>query len=200
MQALYIAENSIYKELLGEGNCWDVNRDATTYNGVEPIIAHPPCQDWCRLEHQHKTNHARKKLALIAVEQVRRWGGILEHPKDSKLWDAVGLPQPGRMKDEYGGWSACVNQIDFGHVAQKPSWLYIVRCQPIAPPPPSSRKGVRLWTPHKGDNKETPMDEVRKVCDHEQLKMSRKELRDHSPREFAQWLIAIAETAIPMGN
>ena len=208
VQALYIADNSIYKQLLGEGNCWDKHRDATTYAGAEPVIAHPPCQDWCNLSHLNKENPERKRLAIVAVEQVRRCGGILEHPKMSRLWEYAGLPLPGKTKDEYGGWTACVNQIDFGHVARKSTWLYIVRCQPIAPPPPSNKKGVLLWNSPKimkngsrcmtPDGKtyrvctQTKVSEIKKDCDEYQKKMTLAELRNHTPIEFAQWLISMA--------
>lgn len=41
-----------------------------------------------------------KALALWAVEQVRKFGGVLEHPKRSTLWPAAGLPEI-EERDEY---------------------------------------------------------------------------------------------------
>lgn len=36
-----------------------------------------------------------KELGLWCAEQVRKWGGILEQPAHSRLWEAAGLPRPG---------------------------------------------------------------------------------------------------------
>jgi hypothetical protein len=70
--------------------------------------------------------HQPAELGPIAVEQVRRWGGVLEHPKASRLWPACGLPMPGELPDAFGGRSAEVAQVAWGHRAQKDTWLYIV--------------------------------------------------------------------------
>jgi hypothetical protein len=32
-----------------------------------------------------------KNLGLIALEYIRRWGGVLEHPRGSKLWWGTGM-------------------------------------------------------------------------------------------------------------
>jgi len=42
--ALYVEPNSVYKRL--GLDCWDEKRDARTYRGPGPIIAHPPCARW----------------------------------------------------------------------------------------------------------------------------------------------------------
>ena len=67
----------------------------------------------------------------IAVEHVRKYGGVLEHPAGSKLWGACAMPPPGlwlnetRSKyaddaceaDAYGGYTIEVRQVEWGHVA-----------------------------------------------------------------------------------
>jgi hypothetical protein len=61
-------------------------------------------------------------------------GGVLEHPKRSKLWPILGLPAPGQ-RDEFGGWTLAVNQSWWGHRAEKATLLYIVGCEPSNLPP-----------------------------------------------------------------
>src|SRR5690606_33571108 len=73
----------------------------------------------------------QRDLALLAVEQVRTFGGVLEHPAGSLLWREAGLPPPESMfADQYGGRSYEVAQGDYGHVAPKLTWLYAVRLGP----------------------------------------------------------------------
>lgn len=64
--------------------------------------------------------------ALLAV---RTWGGVLEHPCDSKAWEAHGLLKPKRhagwqKADNQGGWTCYVEQGHYGHMSRKPTWLY----------------------------------------------------------------------------
>lgn len=60
---------------------------------------------------------------------------MLEHPADSKLWATCGLPLPGYPTDEYGGRTYEVQQVEWGHVTRKRTWLYCVRTGPIPHPP-----------------------------------------------------------------
>jgi hypothetical protein len=62
-----------------------------------------------------------------AVCQVQWWGGVLEHPAHSTLWKYMGLPKPGEAADDFdGGCTYEVCQVDWGHVARKRTWLYVV--------------------------------------------------------------------------
>lgn len=127
--ALYVDPRGPYPKMLGI-EPWDEVRDARGYAGPWPIIAHPPCGPWGRLRHMC---HGRgKDLGPIAVEQVRKWGGVLEHPAWSKLWEHCDLPKPGEAPDEFGGYTVLVNQVDFGHVARKATWLYLVGVPRVA--------------------------------------------------------------------
>ncbi len=67
-----------------------------------------------------------------ALANVRRCGGVLEHPAWSKAWEAYGLPIPmrsgGWFGDEQRGWSCYVEQGRYGHVAKKATWLYAFGC------------------------------------------------------------------------
>ena len=97
-------------------------------------MAHPPCRAWGKLFYFAKPRAGEKELGPFAANQVRRFGGVLEHPKDSKLWAAAGLPVPGQV-DAYGGWTLPISQHWWGHRAEKMTWLYIVGCKPQDIPP-----------------------------------------------------------------
>lgn len=126
VSVLFARSDSCYFELVSD--VWDVRRDARNYCGSNSVIAHPPCRGWGRLRHLAKPRHDEKALALFAVDQVRRCGGVLEHPMGSSLWDAAGLPMPGHQSDAFGGWTLLVEQGWWGHPAPKPTYLYIVGC------------------------------------------------------------------------
>ncbi|HLV66932.1 MAG TPA: hypothetical protein VKY73_14020, partial [Polyangiaceae bacterium] len=85
--ALYVDKLGCYPKMYGV-DCWDETRDARLYDGPHPVVAHPPCGPWSRLRHLYRGNE--HDCASRAVEQVRRWGGVLEHPAGSRLWDQCG--------------------------------------------------------------------------------------------------------------
>jgi len=126
--ALFVRADSVYKTLPGV-DPWDIERDARLWPGGCSVVAHPPCRTWGRLRHFANAPEGEHALALWAVEQVRQFGGVLEHPKASTLWPAAGLPTPG-ARDKYGGWTMPINQHCFGHRAEKATLLYIVGCEP----------------------------------------------------------------------
>ncbi len=82
--ALYVDPRGPYPKLLGPETCWDEARDARTYAGPWPVIAHPPCRNWGLLKHLATGDDS--DCAPRAVEQVRAFGGVLEHPARSSLW------------------------------------------------------------------------------------------------------------------
>ena len=121
---LFARRDSAYKNA-DVFDVYDIDRNALTYEGGSPVIAHPPCRAWGKLSHMAKPREGEKALALWAVGVVRKNKGILEHPNGSKLWKAAGLPR-GEEVDEYGGFTIEIDQYDFGHVAPKKTLLYIV--------------------------------------------------------------------------
>lgn len=123
---LFARADSVYKTMPG-CDVYDAARDARTWPGGCPVVAHPPCRGWGKLSYFAKPAAGELDLGPFAVDQVRRFGGVLEHPMHSKLWEAAGLPRPGQV-DAWGGWTLPISQHWWGHRAEKLTWLYIVGC------------------------------------------------------------------------
>jgi hypothetical protein len=174
---------SIYKAMPGL-DVWDADRDALNYQGPYPIIAHPPCRRWGCLRMNAKHTPEEKALGPWAVEQVRKWGGVLEHPRASTLWSHCGLPGPGRATDEFGGFSIDVEQHWWGHRARKRTWLYICGCRPADVPsfPIRFSHPPRVITNIHGLRAGMPgyRPEVTKAE------------REATPPAFASWLVELA--------
>lgn len=174
---LFARQDSIYKTL-PDCDVWDAERDARNWPGGCPVIAHPPCRAWGRLRTFAKPLPGERELALWAVEQVRQWGGVLEHPASSLLWPESNLPTPGR-RDEYGGWSLWVSQWWFGHKADKPTLLYIVGCEPEDAPPVPFKLGeaTHVIQSRKRQNYRPHVTKAE---------------REHTPLQMAEWLREVA--------
>jgi hypothetical protein len=140
VSVLFCRADSAYK---GDNrfDVWDAQRDALLFTGNNPVIAHPPCRAWGILSHMAKPRPGEKDLAPWAIGKVRENGGVLEHPKGSRLWKFLQLPEPDAMPDEFGGFSILIDQWDFGHVARKPTKLYICGLVGDLPPLPTARDG-----------------------------------------------------------
>lgn len=131
--ALYVTKGGCYFGLNGV-DPWDKERDARLYDGPYPVVAHPPCARWSNLAHIHKHRWpigADGGCFYAALDAVKTYGGVLEHPAGTLAWDAFGLPKP----QSTGGWtysfldegaSCCVDQGRYGHRARKRTWLYAV--------------------------------------------------------------------------
>jgi len=114
---------------------WTESRDARKYGGPYPVVAHPPCQLWtafaslnyARYGGEHNKPGNDGGCFASALESVRRYGGVLEHPAKSKAWKAYRLEKPsgeGWSKTNDGGWVCEVWQSAYGHKANKATWLY----------------------------------------------------------------------------
>ena len=131
--ALYVAAGGIYYDLEGV-EPWGEDRDARLYDGPWPVVAHPPCARWCRLAGLVEARYPHLKKGeddgcfASALDAVRKWGGVLEHPAFSDAFTAFGLPIPdprgGWQRGICGGWSCYVEQGRYGHPAKKATWLY----------------------------------------------------------------------------
>lgn len=195
--ALYVLPQGIYFRM-SDVDPWSKRRDARLYPGALPCVAHPSCGPWSR-SWAHACTRQDPALAPLAVEQVRQWGGVLEHPARSKLWEvedlALPLPLQRRyaaavrgtvpVRDDWGGFTVEVRQCDWGHRAEKLTWLYVVGMEPedveLPPwrPTPPGPGGIsaRGW----------------QKC---QMDMMSPVQRLATPPAFARWLVDLAARCI----
>lgn len=138
--ALYVEPDGIYSNL-PYVDPWDEARDARRYAGPHPVVAHPPCQRWGKFWHGSTRKPHQFKLGddggcfRAALSALRQFGGVLEHPADSKAWERFGLAKPKRGEGwalaAYGGpflshtWTCYVEQGHYGHTSRKPTWLLV---------------------------------------------------------------------------
>ena len=138
ISALFVQTGGVYFGLPGV-DPWDEARDARLYDGPWPVVAHPPCAVWSAMA---PINAARwgspidddGGLFASALDSVRRWGGVLEHPCASRAFAAHGLPRPlqrGWQATACGGWVCQVEQGHYGHPARKKTWLYAHGVDPL---------------------------------------------------------------------
>ena len=181
--ALCCAPKSVYHELPGV-ECYDRNRDARTFGGGMPVIAHPPCRLWSAFcSHQAKSDdpEAERALGVFCVEQVRRCGGVLEQPAHSRLWDKCGLPRPSTnwyYNSPEVGFSIEVSQFWWGDAREKSTWLWFYGISAAELP----TMPLRL-KPDGGDRRIWQL-------------MSSKNQRERTPRQFAEWLVEAARGSI----
>lgn len=181
---LFARADSVYKTL-PDCDVWDEARDARKWPGGCQVVAHPPCRLWGRLRQFAKAADpaAERQLAIDAVGHVRRFGGVLEHPEASTLWAHCGLPLPGRMPDAWGGYTIAIKQCDWGHRAEKWTWLYIVGVSvDDLPPFPEPREPTAVIRPRQHT---------------QHLPIVTKPEREHTPPELARWLVELARRCQP---
>ena len=82
--ALYVETNGAYSGR-PDVDPWDIERDARRYDGPHPVVAHPPCDRWCKMAPVNQARYGHKVgddggCFAAALAAVRRWGGVLEHP------------------------------------------------------------------------------------------------------------------------
>lgn len=135
--ALYVQRGGCYYGL-PHVDPWDQARDARTYAGPWPVVAHPPCERWGKFYAGGMAWRGEPKnlgddggCFATALAAVRAWGGVLEHPAGSLAWRTHHLMTPAArgwsVADWHGGWTCAVEQGHYGHEAQKPTWLYACR-------------------------------------------------------------------------
>lgn len=187
--ALYVATGGCYFGLPGV-DPWDEKRDARLYAGPHPVVAHPPCERWGRWAGQQLGQDGGCFAA--ALQAVRTWGGVLEHPEASAAWRLHGLATPPRAggwiaADRHRGWACCVEQGHYGHRARKATWLYAcgVRLPRLTWGPSEAKIGPR---PGRDPKRERRIGAVQRMCRRE---------RRATPIVFRDLLIAIARTVKP---
>lgn len=196
--ALFVLLDGPYSNIPGV-DLWDKSRDARLYTGPYPVIAHPPCARWGRYWSGGPSARQRRKLGDddgcfdAALRAVRKWGGILEHPEASHAWrwfDLVSPPKTGGWipADYEGGWTCCVEQGNYGHVARKATWLYV-----NGTTLPSLRWGKSNTSMKLDDGfhnaKERRQSISKKRCE----RLTHKQ-RAATPIEFRDLLISLAQT------
>lgn len=203
ISALFVETNGCYFNQ-PDVDPWDKSRDAKKYKGGNPVIAHPPCERWGRYwgggpmlagtENQKKLGDDDGCFEF-ALNAVRTYGGVLEHPEGSHAWRHFGLNLPPRHggwvnADFEGGFTCCVEQGAYGHRARKATWLYAFNSEL-----PSLKWG-------KADGKFNLLDEGyhskeernRKIKTGIVQRLSKKQ-RLATPIEFRDLLIKIAKSA-----
>jgi len=148
-------------------DCYDYKRDALTWPGGRPAIYHPPCRSWGKLAHFSKHQPGERWLATWAMHHVRGFGGVLEHPIDSKLWKEADCSSWG-VRDQFGGVLVPVAQSAFGHRAPKHTGLYMV--------------GIEI--------PEVPVPGVTTTV----VERMGKAERERTPVDLAKWLVSLVES------
>jgi hypothetical protein len=135
--ALYVDPQGVYSGQSGV-ECWGEVKDARTYGGPHPVVAHPPCQRWGRFWHGSPRKPHQFKLGddggcfAAAITALLQFGGVLEHPADSHAWAAYMLRAPKRGAGWQPGadflpgtdvWTCYVEQGHYGHASRKGTWL-----------------------------------------------------------------------------
>ena len=191
--ALFVERDGAYYGLEGV-DPWDVERDARTYAGPHPVVAHPPCDRWNLLS---AVNNARWGYPInddadegrfaAALAAVRRWGGVLEHPAETRAFKHYRIPEPARgcwQRTLDGDWVTEVHQAAYGHRAKKATWLLVHGTMP----PPLD------WRPIKGTHRVGfgfPADTDRPLPTIKQAEALA------TPPAFRDMLLSIARSAIP---
>lgn len=198
--ALYVMPRGPYYGLPGVVPWGLPDIDARDYNGPWPVVAHPPCERWGRYWSGGPSARVRRKKGddagcfAAALEAVRRWGGVLEHPEASWAWRFFGIVTPPRSGGWVAagdgiGWTCCVEQGHYGHRARKATWLYAAHC--ALPSLRWGSSGTRTRLDEGYHSAEERRREQRTgVCQ----RLSNRQ-RAETPAAFRDLLLSIARTA-----
>lgn len=172
----FVRKNSIYKTL--SNDCYDAERNALTYTGKKPGVYHPPCRLFSKLKGLSTAPESEKELAYWSINQIRKYGGVLEHPYHSSLFKEMNI-KPGLI-DSYGGFCISINQSWFGHKCEKKTMLYICGISYAElPPMPLNFNAIEYVITTSKKNK--------------QYKEASRKMREATPVELAIYLIKICE-------
>jgi len=168
---------------------WWEGRDARQYDGPWPVVAHPPCQRWSQMNNVNAKRWGFKLgedggCFAAALATVRKWGGVLEHPAESRAFAHFGLPRPrpgSWQRIANGEWVTEVRQAAYGHNAAKRTWLFVALEK--GPPPELD------WRPVRGTHQIGGFDVT--------LPQLPRRERIRTPPAFRDVLLAIARSARP---
>jgi hypothetical protein len=189
---VYFRRSDVVPAGYAKGNDQDrtteIIKDARSYDGPWPVVAHPPCSRWGSMAHWNYHPIKRQIGAdggcfEAALKAVRSWGGVIEHPAASRAWKFYHLPKPRAFhiteRDSQGGFSVFVNQSHYNHLSQKPTWLYICGYRGEFEEDFYIPQGKRIVRYGIG-------------CDHNHLPLPSR-LKKRTPELFADLLISIAK-------
>lgn len=94
--ALFVDPRGPYPRLVVDW--YDEARDARTYAGPHPVVAHPPCGPWGPM--RHLSAQGGKDLGPHAIDCARKYGGVVEQPIDSRLFSACGVSETALIRVE----------------------------------------------------------------------------------------------------
>jgi len=150
--ALFVETDGVYFGF-DDIDPWDVTRDARLYGELWPVVAHPPCDRWGRYWSGGPSAKVKRELGdddgcfASALANVRRCGGVLEHPEASHAFRIynLGIPRDGSWQraDDCDGCITQVEQGHYGHPARKKTWLYVSGV-------PAARLPALKWGPSTG--------------------------------------------------
>lgn len=193
--ALFVAKNGIYFGVPGV-DPWDETRDARKYAGPHPVVAHPPCGPWGKYAKALGKFGQDDGMFQSALNSVRTYGGVLEHPEGSGAWREFGLLAPERgagwvHAGDFIGWTCYVEQGHYGHRGRKGTWLYAAH---VKLPDLQWGKSVSKITPRPGRD-------LKKEIKRGAIERMSKRERAATPLDFRDLLIGIARTAsVPRKN
>ncbi len=168
---LCVSARSVYHGMPGV-DAYDKRRGARTFAGGMPIVAHPPCRGWSAYcAHQAKVEPGERELGLWCADQLKLWGGVLEQPAHSWLFEAAGLPLLGwtHRRDFF---SLEVWQAWWGYPMKKATWLCF--------------KGINF------DSIQLPFRLHDRGADRRRQQLMSKTQRAETVPAMAEWLVAAA--------
>jgi len=187
VSCLFVSKDGVYPTLT-DTDCWDLSRDARKYGDINPVVAHPPCNLWVNFaalnykryggEHNRPGNDGG--CFHSALHNVRRCGGVLEHPAFSNAWKHFSLlrPSTGWTQASSNEWVCEVWQSAYGHKARKRTWLLYV----------GNRPPIECnWSRDPGTH---PIG----WFDREKQTLSKSEAI-HTPIQFAEFLVSLARNS-----
>jgi len=161
---LCAAKKSIYKTIENL-EVYDEKRNARSYTGTFPVIAHPPCRGYSAFtRHWAKPRPGEKDLAFFCTERMLLNGGVLEHPAHSRYVRNFKMDKRFRI--------ATIHQSWWGYPTTKKTWLLM----------PAHYKLPEIPFSLKMQGKEKQIFENMSHFD-----------RHRTTLEFATWLIKLIE-------
>lgn len=131
--ALFVAKGGAYYGIEGV-DPWPEERDARLYDGPYPVVAHPPCQLWVNFAALNFKRYGGEHIRpgndggcfASALANVRRVGGVLEHPAGSTSDDGR------RFSFEMSGFARCGRARTGTELASARGFLYVGARHPPA--------------------------------------------------------------------